>query len=105
MRRSVLLLFLLVVALPAHASGDPSVIFVGLAQVLVVGAALVFVLTAKADWSRKGFALLPVAGSTCALIALDLVPDYSRNAPWLLPLSAFVACLGALLALRLVRRS
>jgi hypothetical protein len=103
--RSVLLVFLLSVTLPAHASGDPSVIFAGLAQVLVVGAAIVYVLTAKVNWSQKGYALLPVAGSMGALIALDVMPDDTRNAPWLEPLPVFVAGLGGLFAWRLVRRS
>jgi hypothetical protein len=81
------------------------VIFAGLAQVLVVGAAIVYVLTAKVNWSQKGYALLPVAGSMGALIALDVMPDDTRNAPWLEPLPVFVAGLGGLFAWRLVRRS
>jgi hypothetical protein len=105
MIRRVLLAFLLAIALPAYASGDPSVIFFGLAQVLVLGTAIVYIVVTRANWPRKARALLPIAGSTSALVALSLVPDYTRNAIWLEPLSAGLACLGALLAWRLVRRS
>lgn len=105
MTRNVLPFLLLAVAAPAYASGDPSVIFVVLSQVLVLGAAIVYVVATRTNWSQKGRALLPIAGSVSVLIALDSVPDSTRNAIWLVPLSTGVACLGALLAWRFVRRS
>lgn len=104
MARGAVLFPLLAVALPAYGSGDPSVIFLDVAQVLVLGAAIAYVVATKANWSRKGRALLPIAGSTAVLIALGSVPDYARNAMWLVPLSVGTTCLGALLAWQLVRR-
>lgn len=103
MARGAVLFPLLAVALPAYGSGDPSVIL-GLAQVLVLGAATAYVVATKANWSRKGRALLPIAGSTAVLFALGCVPGYARNAMWLVPLSVGTTCLGALLAWQLVRR-
>ncbi len=104
MARAVPLLLLLAVALPAYASGEPGAIFIGLAQVLILGAAIACVAVAKRNWAQKVRALLPIAGSMAVLVALDSLPGYKQDAMWLAPLLIGVASLGALLAWRLVRR-
>jgi len=98
-----LLAWLIGLALPAYASGETSAVAAGLVPLLVLCASTVLVLVAKATWPRKLLALLPVAVALGAVIALGFVPDYERNAKWLVPLCIAVACSGGALAWRSVR--
>ena len=106
MTRKILALALLLIVLPsAYASGDPSVVFFGLAQVLILGGAIVYVLAVCAPLSQKGRALLSIVIAGCIVLGCAFVPDYTRRAIWLEPLSFVVAVLGALSAWRLVRHN
>ena len=91
---------LVAVSLPAWASGDPRSIFVGLIPLLVLAGTIVRVLVAKASWSRRWRGLVPAAAAMGVEIGLGFVPDYQRNAGWLVPLAIAVACAGAALAWR-----